>query len=182
MKVTRIKRAALVSIILMSLFLFAGGCGSKDAKNEGCPSGTNTANSADKLIGPVNTTLVESSPNGNPFIGGTEFFTPLVFVVQDEQSNPRNKVCVRFYTDGFYYTDNLYSTQINAPGGTIVGVTDDVGKVTVFWSTENLPIAQPAIGTVAGKDSTGQSFVQANSGVLSTTYHVDWTVQGEQAP
>jgi hypothetical protein len=182
MKVIIKKRATLVSIILMSLFLLAGGCGSEDAKNEGCPSGTSTANSTDTLTGPEDTTVTLISPFGNPSSGGTVNITPLVFVLQDQQGNPRNKVCIRFFTDGFYYTDNLYSTQINAPGGTIVGVTDDVGKVTVFWSTENLPPAQPVSGTTAGKDISAQSFIQAYSGVLSTTFNVDWTVQGEQAP
>ncbi len=180
MKVIIKKRATLVSIILMSLFLLAGGCGSEDAKNEGCPSGTSTANSTDTLTGPENTTVTLSSPSGNPSGGGTVFITPLIFVVRDQQGNPRNGVCLRFFTDGFYYTDNLYSTQINAPGSTIVGVTDDIGKVTVYWSTEDLPPAQPVSGTAAGADITGQSFVQAFTGVLSTSFNVDWTVHGEQ--
>ena len=182
MKVTRKKRATLVPVILMSLFLLAGGCGSKDAKNEGCPSGTVTASSTDSLIGPTDGKQTFISPPGNPFPGGTVLLTPLIFEVRDQQFNPRNKVCIRFFTDGFFYTDNLYTTQINAPGNTIVGVTDDVGKVTVYWSTETLPAAQPAVGASAGKDIVAQSFVHAFSGVAEARFLYDWTVQGEQTP
>jgi hypothetical protein len=182
MKVTIIKRATLVPVILMSLFLLAGGCGSKDAENEGCPSGTFTANSTDSLIGPVDEKFLFISPPGDPFTGGTRPFTPLIFEVRDQQFNPRNKVCIRFFTDGFFYTDNVFSTQINAPGNTIIGVTDDVGKVTVYWSTETLPAAQPAVGASAGKDIVAQSFVHAFSGVAEARFLYDWTVQGEQTP
>jgi len=68
----------------------------------------------------------------------------------------------------------------------VVGETDDAGKITLYWSTPSLPAA--SLGTssggsfTAGADQTGTSFVQAYSGVLSQTFTVQWTVQGQQAP
>jgi hypothetical protein len=134
------------------------------------------------LIGPVDEKFLFISPPGDPFTGGTRPFTPLIFEVRDQQFNPRNKVCIRFFTDGFFYTDNVFSTQINAPGNTIIGVTDDVGKVTVYWSTETLPAAQPATGTSAGKDVSSTSFVRATSGLAQELFVLEWTVQGSQTP
>jgi len=188
MKVAKIKRATLVSIILMSLFLLAGGCGSKDAKNEGCPSGTVTANFTDILIDPADTKWISTSPNGNPFGGGTIYISPLTFIVQDQQGNPRNNVCIRFFTggtvnNGIWYSDNTYTTVVAGTGqlNSVIGVTNDVGKVVMYWSTGILPAAQPVTGTTAGKDQTGTNWVQAISGNLTTLYNLEWTVQGEQA-
>jgi hypothetical protein len=180
--------------VSMILFVFSvmtiNGCGSnKESKDQGCPSGSFLANSTDSITGPANATFTGASSPGSPFPGGSVLFTPLVFTVNDASGAPKNKVCVIFYTDGFWYTNSTYSTTINGTGpmNSLAVVTDDFGNAVLYWSTEALPAANPATvippatTLTAGADQKGQSFVQAYSGGLSKEYTVDWTVQGEPA-
>jgi len=185
----------MIITVSMIFFIFSvmmiNGCGSNKAStDQGCPSGSFLANSTDSITGPANTTQTVSSPSGFPFMGGSVLFTPLVFTVNDASGAPRNKVCVILYTDGFWYTNPTYSTTINGTGplNALAVETDDLGNAVLYWSTEALPPANPAVAhppaitVTAGADQKGQSFVQAYSGVLSKEYTVDWTVQGEPAP
>ena len=138
-----------------------------------------------------------NSSFGFPSLGGTVLISPLTYMVKDNAGAPRNKICITLYTggstgNGFWYSDNTYHTVVNGSGALnrIVAVTDDSGRATLYWSSENLPPANPVVSSVtgttitytAGKDQTGISWVQAYSGTLSTLFNLNWTVQGEPAP
>lgn len=189
--------SALVLVGLLASALLFNGCGRKEAESEGCPSGSYVANDTDTLIGPADGTFIAGSSIGRPNFGGTVFFTPLTFTVKDIGSVPRNKVCLTLYTggstgNGFWYSDNTYSAVVNGSGALnrVVAVTDDSGRATLYWSSENLPPANPVIsagtGTAitytAGKDQTGISWVKAYSGTREAIFNLNWTVQGEPAP
>jgi hypothetical protein len=195
MKILRRTTSALVLIGLLASTLLVYGCGRKESATEGCPTGSFVANDTDTLTGPADGSFVASSSFGNPSLGGTFLVSPLTYIVKDITGFPRNKVCIALYTggstgNGFWYSDNTYSTIVHGSGALnrIVAVTDDSGRATLYWSTENLPPANPAVpGTTAGqftagKDQTGISFVKAYSGTLSTIFNESWTVQGEPGP
>jgi hypothetical protein len=72
----------------------------------------------------------------------------------------------------------------------IVAVTDASGKATLYWSSEILPPANPAVLVLpvtvppvytAGTDQTGSSWVKAYSGTHETIFNLSWTVKGEPA-
>lgn len=172
----------IVSLItLVSSVLLINGCGSnKESERQGCPNGSSLANATDIITGPEDGEITVGSSFGNPSIGGTVLFTPVVFTVTDATAVPRNDVCLILYTDGFWYTDSTYSTPLTGTGplNAIAVVTNDVGNALMYWSTEALPPANLST-TVAGTDQIGNSFVKAESGVLSDNFNVEWTVMGE---
>lgn len=191
MRTCKSRAVAICLILLSSSVLLVNGCGRDEAKNEGCPSGSYVANATDSISGPADgSTYAESSP-GNPFPGGSYYFVPLAYIVLDSSGAPRNKVCLTFYTDGIWYTDNTYSTAVigEGPMNRVVGVTDDSGRILLYWSSEVLPPANPVVVDTsvdpptytAGSDQTGSSWVQTYSGALSTLFTESWTVQGEPA-
>jgi len=177
-------------IFLMSSVVMINGCGSnKESKSEGCPTGSFLANDTDTITGPLEASFTGGSSFGNPWPGGSVLYAPVVFTVSDASGAPRNKVCLIVYTDGFWYSDHTYSMTINGSGpmNTLALVTNDYGNVVLYWSTEVLPSANPAMiippaTTITdGSDQSGESWITAYSGGLSKVYSVDWTVKGEPA-
>jgi hypothetical protein len=177
--------------LLTSIMLFIG-CGRQQAHDEGCPSGSYVANATDKIIGPADGTLTINSNFGYAFQGGPIPFSPLTYTVLDDKDEPRNNICITFYTDGFWHSDNTYATVVTGSGtlNQIVAVTDDSGRAILYWSSAFLPPANSAILGIpvsvpptytAGTDQTGDSFVNAYSGVLEDLFKVTWTVKGEPA-
>lgn len=181
---------------LLAATLLFNGCGRKEAEEEGCPSGSYVANATDTLTGPADGTFTVNSSFGSPASGGTVFFTPLIYIVKENSGAPRNKVCITLYTggstgNGFWYSDSTYSRVVTGSGelNKIVAVTDNSGRATLYWSSENLPSANTAIPSTttpvtytAGKDITGISWVKAYSGTLEDIFNMTWTVKGEPAP
>ncbi len=157
--------STLVLLLIMSLMPLVG-CGSDDAKNDGCPSDSYEANSTDIIIPPADTS--QTLPKG--FGGGSVTVTPLLFSVTDKDGNPRNKVCMIFYTDGTFYTDNSYSVPFT--GANLIGVTDGQGKIILYWKTPVLP-ASSTTG-----DQKVDTFVQVYSGVLTKLFTYSWTIPG----
>jgi hypothetical protein len=158
----------LILIVLASpVILLLKGCGKEELGSAECPSGSVVANSTDKLIGPTDATLTL----GAPFYGGTVLYAPLVFKVTDVNGVPRTKVCVVLYTDGFFYTDDQYSTLLPGVGpmARVAKKTDEWGNVFMYWSTQILPSS-------GSNEITGDTWVQAYSGTLQDEYKVDWTV------
>jgi hypothetical protein len=197
MKITRRTTLALVLIGLLASTLLFNGCGRKEAESEGCPAGSYVANDTDTLTGPVDGSFTASSSFGHPFLGGSFVFSPLTYTVTDNAGAPRNKICITLYTggstgNGFWYSDSNYSTVVNGSGALnrILAITDDSGRATLYWSSENLPSANPVVSSVtgttttytAGKDQSGTSWVSAYSGSLFTVFNMSWTVQGEPGP
>jgi hypothetical protein len=155
--------SALILILIMSLMSLYG-CGSEDAKNDGCPSDSYEANSTDIIITPDNA----SQTLPTTFGGGAVTVTPLLFSVTDKDGNPRNKICMIFYTDGTFYTDNSYSIPFT--GANLIAVSDGQGKVILYWKSPVLPAP-----STAGAQ-TVDSFVQVYSGVLSRLFTYTWTI------
>jgi hypothetical protein len=197
MKIMRRTTSALVLIGLLASTLLFNGCGRKEAETEGCPAGSYVANDTDTLTGPADGTVTVSSSFGNPSFGGTVRVSPLTYTVQDKAGLLRNKICITLYTggstgNGFWYLDSNYSTVVQGSGSLnkIVAVTDNSGRATLYWSSENLPPANPVVSSgtgtaityTAGKDQSGISWVQAYSGTLTKVFNLTWTVQGEPAP
>jgi len=158
--------SALVLLLIMSLMPLVG-CGSNDAKNDGCPSDSYEANSTDIIVAPSDTS--QTLPTS--FGGGAVTVTPLLFSVTDKDGNPRNKVCMIFYTDGTFYTDNSYSVSFT--GANLIAVTDGQGKVLLYWKSQVLPASSTT-------DQTVTSFVQAYSGVLTKLVTFTWTIPALQ--
>lgn len=197
MTIVKSRAVAMFLILLSSSILLVNGCGRSEAKSEGCPSGSYVANATDSISGPADGSFTATSSFGAPFGGGPFYFAPLVYTVQDSSGAPRNKVCVTFdtggsYSNGVWYTDNTYSTVVTGAGllNSVVGVTDDNGRITLYWSTGVLPPANPVVVDTttspftytAGKDQTGSTWIQTYSGTLSSLYTESWTIQGEPGP
>ncbi len=159
----RIFHSALILLLILSLTPLVG-CGSDDAKNDGCPSDSYEANPTDIIITPTDTS--QTLPTN--FGGGAVTVTPLLFSVTDKDGNPRNKVCMIFYTDGTFYTDNSYSVPYT--GANLIGVTDGLGKIVLFWKSPVLPAA-----STTGQQ-TVESFVQVYSGVLTKLFTYTWNI------
>jgi hypothetical protein len=169
------KMAASALMLLMVLMLMPlAGCGSDDAKNDGCPSDSYEANSTDIILGPA-----DSSATVSNFPGGLATVSPLLYTITDKDGIPRNKVCMIFYTNGIFFTNNTYSVPFT--GANVIGVTDGLGKITLYWGAL-LPPSNPVVGTTSGKDQTVDSWVQAYSGTLTSIFKYTWTVKGVQAP
>ena len=197
MKIMRRTTSAMVLIGLLASTLLFNGCGRKEAESEGCPSGSYVANDTDTLTGPTDGSFTVLSSFNLPSLGGTVLVSPLTYTVTDDAGVPRNKICITLYTggslgNGFWYSDNTYSTVVNGSGALnrIVAVTDDSGRAMLYWSSEYLPPANPlvtsgtgtAITYTAGADQSGTSWVKAYSGTLEALYNFNWTVMGEPAP
>jgi hypothetical protein len=197
MTILKSRAVAIFLMLLSSSVLLLNGCGREEAKSEGCPSGSFVANSTDTITGPVDGSFTISSSFDNLFTGGRQNFAPLAYTILDKSGVPRNKVCVTFYTggsftNGVWYLDNSYSTVVNGTGAlnSVVAVTDDNGRITLFWSTGLLPAANPVVVDssvtpntyTAGADQTGTTFVQAYSGTLSTQFVESWTIKGQTGP
>jgi hypothetical protein len=198
MKTTTKFVSILILLFLASPVLLLSGCGKDVADSQGCPSGSYVANSTDTITGPADSTFVVQSSVGSVFGGGSIPVTPITFTVFDQNGNPRNNVCLTVYTGDtatgpgpFWYTDVNYGTVFTGTGPyqyrTVA--TNDTGVAILYWTTADLPAgnprtflaAGPPITYTAGKDQTGTSFIQVDSGVLSATYNFNWTVQGEPA-
>jgi hypothetical protein len=186
------RAVAMFFILISTLLLLVVGCGRDEAKTEGCPSGTYEANDTDTLTGPADATYTINSPFNYAFTGGVLKIAPLTYTVLDESGAPRNKVCITFYTTGIWYSNANYSTVANGTGSMnrVIAVTDDNGRVILYWSTGALPpantvtidaTASPPTYT-AGTDISGTDWVQAYTGTHSTVFTESWTVQGEQTP
>lgn len=178
-------------LVLIASVFFLQGCGGQDEDTAGCPSGSALANSSDTLTMPDDTQITAQSSFGFPRSALPYDFVPLIVTVKDKAGNPRNNVCVRFYSDGIWYTDHTHSTLATVDASnSVVAVTNDHGVITLYWSTEVLPAANPVTVDssttpptyTAGKDITGESFIQAYSGALTDLFTVSWTVQGEPGP
>ena len=197
MKFMRRTTSALVLIGLLASTLLVNGCGRKEAESEGCPAESYVANDTDTLTGPADETFTGNSSFGSPFFGGTVLISPLTYTVKDSAGFPRNKVCITLYTggstgNGFWYLNSDYSKVVNGSGSLnrIVAVTDDSGRATLYWSSENLPPANPVISSgtgtaityTKGADQTGTSWIKAYSGILESIFNLNWTVQGEPGP
>ena len=164
------------------------GCGSgKDEKTADCPNGTYFAQSTDSLSLPADADAGTLGPIGPNYTLGTFpiLFAPVTAVVNDAAGNPRNNVCIVFYTTGIWYTDATYNPASTiggvGPMNTITTKTDNSGKVTLYWSTGFLPFSNPVSGgttTADGADKTGTDWVQAYSGVQSKTFNAKWKVVG----
>jgi hypothetical protein len=173
--IKKIATSALM-LLMIPILMSLAGCGNTDAKNDGCPSDSYAANSTDIIITPSDASQTLLAPFG----GGPVNVTPLLFSVTDKDGNPRNKICMIFYTDGTFYTNNSFSVPYT--GANLIAVTDGQGKVLLYWQSPILPASNPINGTSSGKDVTINSFVQVYSGVLSKLFTYTWTVQGVQAP
>jgi len=172
-------------IVLVSLLMLISGCGGTDeSKDQGCPSDAPFANSTDIITGPLNDEITAASYLYDPFEAQPIFYPPVVFTVTDKDGEPRNNICLIVYTDGTLYTDKTYTTPVGSSGPVAV-VTDDYGNAYLYWSTEVLPAAMPAMiippstTPTAGSDQTGESFISVYSGVLYKDFVVKWTVEGE---
>lgn len=181
----------LVLLFLAYPVLLLSGCGSPVAEDQGCPTGTYVANATDLISSSADISHEILSVFPGLYAGGSVRFTPITFTIVDQDDIPRNNVCLIVYTDGFWFTDATYSTFITGTGpmNARAVVTNDTGVVVLYWMTEILPAASPATvvaGTpptyTAGADKTGQSWIQAYSGVLGKTFLVDWTVKGQVGP
>ncbi len=159
----RLFHSALILLLIMSVLPLAG-CGSNDAKNDGCPSDSYEANSTDIIITPANASQTLPANFG----GGAVAVTPLLFSVTDKDGNPRNKICMVFYTDGTFFTDNSFSVPFT--GANLIAVSDGQGKVLLFWKSPVLPASS------AAGDQTVDSFVQVYSGVLTKLFTYTWTI------
>lgn len=186
------KAVALLLILLSLSVLLATGCGRDEAQSEGCPSGSYVANSTDTITGPADGEIELISSFGSPYPGGIVYFAPLTYYVKDISGTPRNNVCVTFYTTGFWYSDNSYSSVVIGEGSLnkVLGVTDDSGRIMLFWSTGFVPAANPVVidatstppTYTAGSDISGGSWVEAYSGILTSVFTESWTVKGEPGP
>lgn len=167
MKLTAKLCLVLILLLLASPVILLKGCGNENIGVADCPSGSVVAMSTDILTAPGDDTLIVLAPS----FGGTVPYAPLVFNVTDSGGKPRNKVCVILYTDGFFYTDDTYSTVIPGVGlmSRVAKMTDDTGSVVMYWSTELLP----ASGTTSISSDT---WVIAYSGSKQAEYNVVWTV------
>ncbi len=108
--IKKIASSALLLILILMLMLLAG-CGD-DSKNDGCPSDSYEANSADTIIPP------------------SDFTTGILVYSVEDKSGPKNKVCVFFDTNGTFFTDISHSGSF---GARVIGVTDGYGKITLYW-------------------------------------------------
>lgn len=198
---TKIKSVVIMSFLVLSLpVLLVQGCGQPVAKDQGCPSDTYLANSTDSITAPPDVGFVGASYFGFPYGGGSVVMTPLSFKVTASDGVPRPNVCLNAYTADtmtgpgpYWYSDDKYTTVIFGTGAfnarTIV--TDDTGVARVFWSSADLPPALPALITggtptaptyTAGKDQSGTSYINVQSGSKEATFNLNWTVQGEPGP
>lgn len=163
----------LISILILLLLAvpvsLLKGCASSE---EGCPAVLTSytscapyANSGDTIIGPEDRDLTMTAGSG----GGTVLYTPLQYVVLDSSGAPRNNVCVDFYTDGYFYADINYTTNLpgSGIGGKITLRTNDRGVICLYWSTEDLP----------NSSGEGETFVDAMSGSAYDNFTVKWTVE-----
>jgi hypothetical protein len=175
------KLSEVLMIVGMVSLLGILGCGNSAGNAENGCSGY-WAKSDDTLTGPANGTLIE--PEG--WTGGFENYSPLLYTITDSNGQPRNGVCIEFYTDGFWSTSSAYLYDLIGVGpmNRILGITDVSGNIQLFWTSEFLPPSNPIVSTgtstTAGKDQTGTTWVNAYSGTLTHTFQVDWTVKGMQ--
>lgn len=175
----------LIFATLTASVLLLKGCGvSDEPQYRACPSGSVLANSTDIITSTPDDTwswdplYFPGLPLGSLPIG------PVTFKVTDSSGLPKNKVCISFTTDGFWWTDIDYTTQLVGTGVTnrVTAATDAHGVIVLYWSSEPIPYSAPATsagGSVSkGTDQKGKSQIYALSGALADTFDVDWTVVG----
>lgn len=172
----------LITLLLASAIMLMKGCGGDPdgAKLAGCPSGSMLANTGDIFSivpGDATTNALVYSSSTLTILGGS--VSPLVYQVMDEDGFPRNNICVKFYTDGFFWAqDDWYSVAGPLPNPLTVA-TDESGIATLYWSTEPLLVSNPATSTSAGTDKGPYtSFVQAYSGPLLDEFTYNVTISG----
>lgn len=174
----------MILMILSATILLVNACGRKEAATDGCPAGSYMANSTDKILGGGKETYELSGGIGtDPLTSVGNFalrYTPVIFTVVEKNGEPRNNVCIVLYTNGYYWADYDYSIPLTGTGNynRITMSTDASGRIAVYWATEILPLSAPTRAGAAGLDQKGNSFLTANTGVLSATFEVDWTVKG----
>ena len=183
MKIMRRTTSVMVLVGLIASTLLFTGCGRKEAVTEGCPSGSFVANSTD-IISDFTLASVDqfvySTDRAATF--GVMYIPEPAFVVTDANGAPRNNICLLITTNGFWWTDNSYTSILNGSGAnnSIVATTDDNGKVTLHWSTYALPLSSAATSTTT--DGTTQSYnpatIGASSGAVSRTVSAAITVKG----
>jgi hypothetical protein len=179
MKIMRRTISALALIGLLALILLFNGCGTKEAANNGCPSGSFVANDGDII-----TSIGVCGWNDLVFAGsslalfGERCVQDPVFTVKDSAGNPRNNVCIVFSTNGIWWTDHSYTTPINSDQ--IIATTKDNGTVTLYWTTYPLPLSSAATGTTkAGADHTYPSAaISAVSGDVVSSVSAVIAVKG----
>jgi hypothetical protein len=173
----------LIVIAFVSSIALINGCGSADdAKNAGCPSGSNFASATDRIIVPdlsdVDTYVY--SADWVAFFGMPYVPEPRVSVV-DADGTPRNKVCLVISTDGHWWTDATYTTELFGVGplNVVTAATDDSGGVTLHWTTYSLPLSSAGTSTAAGTDYTySSSDIGISSGAISNIISVGIKVKG----
>jgi len=163
-------------IFIMSLVMMINGCGSnKESKNEGCPSGSFLANSTDKMsdftLGAIDRHVYLgswTSVNGVPYVPEPQI------TVTDEKGDPRNNVCLVLTTNGFWWTDNTYTSQINGTGvsNQIIATTGHDGTVSLHWSTYSLPLSSAATSTTTDGSAVKYpaALIGVSSGAVSKLY------------
>lgn len=174
------KNISIVALILLvSTVLLIKGCGSNnEAKNEGCPKGSNLANSTDTI---THTGVCGWSSyvyaGSSIAIYGERCVQDPMFTVWDSNGVPRNNVCIVFTTNGVWWTDHSYTTPLT--GDQIIGTTNPNGTVTLPWTTYPLPLSSAATGTTAGVDYTYvPAAISAVSGAVVDMVSADIAVKG----
>lgn len=169
MKIAKRINYILGVIVLISSVLLLNGCGStKESKSEGCPSGSNLANS-DDIITSTGICGWEGYVYAGSWlsINGEGCTQDPVFTVTDSSGTPRNNVCIVFTTNSTWWADHSYTTKLNTDQ--IVRTTNNNGTVTLYWTTYPLPLSSAATSTsAAGQDNTYvQAAISAVSGAVS---------------
>jgi hypothetical protein len=173
----------MLAAVMVSMI---GGCGGS--------SGSDTAIATDSITGPASVTIVTAQCGG----GVLYLYPPLQFYVKDTLGLPKNNITLTFFTGSsggapgpFWYTDPTYAAILHGSGAfnSITAQTQSDGSATVYWSTSVLPVANPAIAPIPpatswtdGANKTGVDYATAQSGGLSYTYSVNWTVTGCHHP
>jgi hypothetical protein len=171
----------LVMLLLASTVMLLKGCGGNPdgAKLAGCPSGSLLANTGDSLSvspGSVTTSAIVFTGSAANTVGIP--VVPLVYQVMGVGGDPRNKVCVKLYTNGTFWDSNYAVAQSNP----LTVATDAGGIATVYWSTAPLVTSMTASAgspPTPGADSGPyRSFINAYSGPVLNLYTNDVTVSG----
>lgn len=181
-KITKYGPMLIMMLLLASTVILLKGCGGNEdaAKLIGCPSGSLLANTGDKFrIFPEDADMSEIVYNGSILATQGSPVVPLVYQVTDASgTKPRNKICVKFYTNGsFWAQDDWYGTMLPNP---LAVETDMSGMVTLYWSTAPLLVSNPATTAPAAGADLGPytSFVNAYSGPVLDLFTYDVTISG----
>jgi hypothetical protein len=181
-KITKYGPMLIMMLLLASTVILLKGCGGNQDAAEliGCPKGSLLANTGDKfLVVPDD----DASASAIVYSGSIETtlgaqVVPLVYQVTDKNDEPRNKICVKFYTNGsFWAQDTWYGTLLPNP---LTVETDMSGMATLYWSTAPLLVSNPATTAPEAGANHGPytSFVNAYSGPVLDLFTYDVTISG----